>query len=63
MSSKIEQLIDELEEYVGSCKPKFMSSSEIIVNKDEIDEIILELRRKTPDEIRQIGRASCRERV
>lgn len=53
MSSKIEQLIDELEEYVGSCKPKFMSSSEIIVNKDEIDEIILELRRKTPDEIRR----------
>lgn len=38
MSSRIEQLIDELEEYIESCKPKFMSNSEIIVNKEEIDE-------------------------
>lgn len=53
MSSRIEQLIDELEEYIVSCKPKFMSSSEIIVNKDEIDELLRELRLKTPDEIRR----------
>lgn len=53
MSSKIEQLIDELEEYIESCKPKFMSNSEIIVNKDEIDELLRELRMKTPDEIRR----------
>ncbi len=53
MSSRIEQLIDELEEYIESCKPKFMSNSEIIVNKDEIDELIRELRMKTPDEIRR----------
>ena len=36
MSSRIEQLIDEIEEYIEGCKPKFMSSTEIIVNKDEI---------------------------
>lgn len=53
MSSRIEQLIDELEEYIESCKPKFMSNSEIIVNKDEIDELLRELRMKTPDEIRR----------
>ncbi len=53
MSSRIEQLIDELEEYVESCKPKFMSNSEIIVNKDEIDELLRELRMKTPDEIKR----------
>lgn len=53
MSSRIEQVIDELEEYIESCKPKFMSNSEIIVNKDEIDELIRELRLKTPDEIKQ----------
>ena len=53
MSSRIEQIIDELEEYVESCKPKFMSNSEIIVNKDEIDELIRELRMKTPDEIKR----------
>ena len=53
MSSRIEQLIDELEEYIESCKPKFMSSSEIIVNKEEIDELLRDLRMKTPDEIRR----------
>ena len=34
MSSKIEQLIDEIEEYIDSCKQQFMSSTNIIVNKD-----------------------------
>lgn len=53
MSSRIEQLIDELEEYIESCKPKFMSSTEIIVNKEEIDELLRELRMKTPDEIKR----------
>mgnify|MGYP001098679981 FL=1 len=53
MSSRIEQLIDELEDYIESCKPKFMSKSEIIVNKDEIDELLRELRMKTPDEIKR----------
>ena len=53
MSSRIEQLIDEIEEYIESCKPKFMSSTEIIVNKDDIDELLRELRMKTPDEIKR----------
>ena len=53
MSSRIEQVIDEIEEYIESCKPKFMSSTEIIVNKDEIDELLRELRMKTPDEIKR----------
>jgi vacuolar-type H+-ATPase subunit H len=53
MSSKIEQLIDEIEDYIESCKPKFMSNSEIIVNKDEIDDLLRELRMKTPDEIKR----------
>ena len=53
MSSRIEQLIDEIEEYIESCKPKFMSNTEIIVNKDEIDELLRELRMKTPDEIKR----------
>ena len=53
MSSRIEQLIDEIEEYIEGCKPKFMSQTEIIVNKDEIDELLRELRMKTPDEIKR----------
>ena len=53
MSSRIEQMIDELEEYIENCKPRFMSSTEIIVNKEEIDELLRELRMKTPEEIKR----------
>ena len=45
--------LDELEEYIESCKPKFMSNSEIIVNKEEIDELLRELRMRTPEEIKR----------
>ena len=37
MSSKIEQLIDEIEDYIASCKYQTLSNSKIIVNKEEID--------------------------
>ena len=53
MSSKIEQLIDEIEEYIDSCKYQPLSSSKIIVNKEEIDELLRELRMKTPEEIKR----------
>lgn len=53
MNNRIEQIIDEIEDYIESCKPKFMSSTEIIVNKDTLDELLQELRMKTPEEIRQ----------
>lgn len=53
MSSKIEQLIDEIEEYIDSCKYQALSNTKIIVNKEEIDELLRELRMKTPDEIKR----------
>lgn len=53
MSSKIEQLIDEIEDYVGSCKFKAFSSTEIVVNKDEMEGLLRELKMKTPDEIKR----------
>ncbi len=53
MSSKIEQLIDEIEEYIDSCKYQPLSSTKIIVNKEEIDELLRELRMKTPEEIKR----------
>ena len=34
MSSRIEQLIDEIEEYIDNCKYQPLSNSKIIVNKD-----------------------------
>ena len=44
MSSKIEQLIDEIEDYIDGCKYQPLSNSKIIVNKEEIDELLRELR-------------------
>lgn len=53
MNSRIEQIIDEIEEYIDSCKPQPFSASKIIVNRDELDDLLAELRRKTPDEIKR----------
>ena len=53
MSSRIEQIIEEIEEYIDSCKFQPLSTSKIIVNKDQIDELLRELRMKTPDEIKR----------
>ncbi len=54
MSSKIEQCIDEIEEYIDSCKYQALSNTKIIVNKETIDELLRELRMKTPDELKRV---------
>lgn len=53
MSSRIEQIIEEIEEYIDSCKPQTLSKTNIIVNKEEIEELLRELRMKTPEEIKR----------
>jgi len=53
MSSRIEQIIEEIEEYVDSCKYQPLSSTKIVVNKEELEEMLRELRLKTPDEIKR----------
>ena len=53
MSSKIEQLIDEIEEFIDSCKYKALSNTHIIVDKEQLDEMLRELRVKTPEEIKR----------
>lgn len=53
MSTKIEQLIDEIDDYIEGCKYVSLSSTYIKVNKDEIQELIRDLRMKTPDEIKR----------
>lgn len=53
MSSRIEQLIDEIEEYIDNCKYKAFSTDVIMVNKAEIDDLLRELRLKTPEEIKR----------
>ncbi len=53
MSSKIEQLIDDIEIYIDSCKYYPLSSTKIVVNKEQIDDLLRELRVNTPDEIKR----------
>lgn len=53
MSSRIEQVIEEIEEYIDGCKFQTLSNSKIIVNKEELEELLTELRLKTPDEIKR----------
>ena len=38
--SRIEQLIDEIEEFIESCKPQPFSQSKVIVPKDELYELL-----------------------
>ena len=53
MASRIEQIIEEIEEYIDGCKPQTFSSSKIIVNREEMEELLNELRIKTPEEIKR----------
>jgi hypothetical protein len=54
--SKIEDIIDEIEAYIDDCKPSAFSTNKIIVNKDELESLLQELRTKTPEEIRKYSR-------
>ncbi len=51
--SKIEDTIAEIEEYIDNCKFQPLSNSRIVVNRAEIDELIDELKRNVPEEIKK----------
>ncbi|PNV63860.1 vacuolar family H+-ATPase subunit H [Clostridium sp. chh4-2] len=51
--SRIEQLISEIEEYIDGCKFQPLSNTKILVNKEELEELLVELRLRIPDEIKQ----------
>ena len=53
MGSKIEQLIDDIEIYIDNCKAVPLSKANIVVNKEQMDEYLHELRMSTPDEIKR----------
>ena len=59
MTSRIEQIISEIEEYIDGCKFQPLSNSKIIVNKEELEELLTELRMKTPDEIKRYQKQGC----
>ncbi len=56
MSSNMEQIIEEIEDFIEGCKFQPLSSTKIVVNKDELQELIAELRQKTPDEVKRYQR-------
>lgn len=55
-NSRLEQLIDDIYEFVESCKSSALSSNKIIVPKDELIDLLDELRMRTPDEIKKYQR-------
>ncbi len=53
MANRIEQIISEMEEFIDSCKTQAFNGSNIIVNKDEIEELLAELKNNVPEEIQR----------
>ena len=39
MSSRIEQIIDDIDEFIESCKYQPLSTTKIVVNKEEMEEL------------------------
>lgn len=57
MSSKrIEQSIEELYEFIESCKPKGFSNTSVIVVKEQIYDLLDEMKLKIPDEINRCNK-------
>lgn len=54
--SSIEKMITEIEDYIDNCKTQPLSNTKIIVNRDEITELLTELRLKVPTEIEKYKR-------
>ena len=53
MKTKIEKIIEDLDEYIDSCKPAAFSKTNIIVDKGTIENFIDELKHYTPEEIKR----------
>ena len=51
--NRIVEMIADIEEYFENCKPAPFSSNKIIVEKEQIEELLRELRLRTPDEIKR----------
>ena len=56
MSSRIEEQIDQIEDYIDNCKYQPFSNSKIIVDRDEFDGLLQQLRAKVPEEIKHYQR-------
>ncbi len=54
--SRIEQLISDMEAYIDSCKYVRFSSNKIAVDKEQIEDMLAELRLRTPEEVKKYQR-------
>jgi vacuolar-type H+-ATPase subunit H len=52
-TNRIENLIDEIYEFVDSCKASAFAPNKVTVNKEELYELLDELKSRTPDEIKR----------
>lgn len=52
-ASRIEQIIEDIYNFVESCKPQMLSQSKVVVPRDELYDLLDELRLRTPDEIKR----------
>ncbi len=52
-ASRLEQLIEDIYEFVESCRMQPLSTTKVIVPKDELYDLLDELRLRTPDEIKR----------
>lgn len=55
-AKRIERSIDDLCEFIESCKPKFLSQNEVVVPRDKFNEKIDEMRLRIPDEVRRCNK-------
>lgn len=53
MMSGVRQLVSEAREYIDSCKFQALSNNKIIMNREELEKLLVELRFKVPDEIKK----------
>lgn len=52
-TSRIEQSIEDIYEFIETCRTQPLSSNKVIVPKDELYDLLDELRLRTPDEIKR----------
>lgn len=50
--SRIEEIIDDIENYIDECKPSAFSQSKVVVNKEDLEELLTELRLQIPEEVK-----------
>ena len=52
--SKIEEIIYEIENYIENCKPApFSGNRKIVVDKDDMQDLLVQLKMRTPEEIKK----------